>query len=355
MEFCLHIGTEKTGSSALQTMAALGRPALAKAGVFFAAGWPHDEACMARGQISAGNARLPAKALAAGDRGALRSMLEGIVRDAKAAGAGRVLLSSEWLLPALREEGSFDLLSQALNEAGVQSCRFLVILRSPPDQLVSLYKHRAKAGTAGDIASWCETGYDLPAQLSGFRKQAEAANADLTVRGYRRDNGGIERQFFGDWLGVAQPEVAMPGVVNPSLTLPELALLRHLAKSRPALVEPAYAALAALPVKSKTGGAAISDYAAALAVKATSRHADEWAAWISKLPEDERFEIAPPPETEPVKPDELSFTEAQLHTIAGVMAESQTARHAARQIWRRVKPALSHLRHSARKLSPIHR
>src|SRR6056297_3014889 len=100
MQALLHIGTEKTASSYLQSVAALGRADLAEGGVAFPRGWWHDEESMAAGRISAGNARHLAQAMDLEDHKVVLKSARGAVDDAARIGATSLLLSSEQFLPA---------------------------------------------------------------------------------------------------------------------------------------------------------------------------------------------------------------------------------------------------------------
>ena len=100
MRLCLHIGTEKTGSSHLQTLMVRGRESLASSSVHAPNGWRHDEQEMSAGRISAGNARKLTQMVAEGDGVSAMRTLRASVIIAKSQRHDRVLLSSEWLLPA---------------------------------------------------------------------------------------------------------------------------------------------------------------------------------------------------------------------------------------------------------------
>ena len=76
MQLFLHVGTEKTGSSFLQTLSALGRNDLREKGIWFPLGTAYDEGCMKTGRISAGNGRPLAQKVDQGQWDALGATLK---------------------------------------------------------------------------------------------------------------------------------------------------------------------------------------------------------------------------------------------------------------------------------------
>ncbi|MFM9817504.1 UNVERIFIED_CONTAM: hypothetical protein K0B97_06165 [Spiribacter pallidus] len=261
-----------------------------------------------------------------------------------------MLLTSEHLLPALSKSKRLEAFEAAAEKAGFAATHYLVILRDPSAQCLSLYKHRAKRGTAGEIADWVENGYRLPEELRGFREQAEKLGITPTLRGYTREPGGLEKRFFEDWLGVPTPAVDMPATVNPSLTLSELILIKQMAERRPALVEPLYDALLAIDPAQKVQGSALEAHAKAVATAAVAAHADEWAAWNHLLPADQALPIPAPPTEIPPRPRELGLTDRQMAALAAVIDEAASSRFVARLIWRsRIRPVLSRLKQGLRK------
>ncbi|MEX0450076.1 hypothetical protein V6X63_09990 [Spiribacter sp. 221] len=347
MELFVHIGTEKTGSSHLQTLAAQGRASLVAAGVCMPKGWLYDERCMAGGQISAGNARLLAQAIESDRVDEQQTRFRDCHQAARDRDCDHVLLTSEHLLPALSKSKRLEAFEAAAEKAGFAATHYLVILRDPIAQCLSLYKHRAKRGAAGEIADWVEKGYRLPPELRGFREQAEQLGITPTVRGYTREPGGLEKRFFEDWLGVSTPAVDMPATVNPSLTLSELILIKQMAERRPALVEPLYDALLAIDPAEKVQGSALEAHAKAVATAAVAAHADEWAAWNRLLPADEALPIPAPPAEIPPRPRELGLTDRQMAALAAVVDELSSITSLAGLLWReRLRPLFAWVRAS---------
>lgn len=346
MDLLLHIGTEKTGSSFLQVLCARARSALVGQGVAFPTGTAHDERCMARGEISAGNGRRLVRLLEDGDWPGISRELGTIHARAVGQDCRMVLVSCELLLAPLGVPGTLQRLVRAVSESGFDSLRLLVILRDPAGQILSLYKHRAKRGTAGTIEEWVQTGYDLPQTLAGLRQGAAGQGIELTARAYGRGAGVLERVFFTDWLGVPPPQVQVAATVNPSLTLSELALLRLMAGERPDMVGPLYDHLLRLDPGAKLQGAALEAHAATIAAATAAAHRSEWEAWNALLPEGEALTIPEAPDTIiPSAPQELGFSEAQMAALARFLATSATPGFVAWRFWaNHLRPVLGRMK-----------
>ena len=345
MRCLLHVGTEKTGSSYLQCKLALARSQLLAQKICFTQGAPFDELCMSTGRISGGNALRLADDIDKENWVMVSRRLDAARQEAASRQAEVVLISSELLLAPLAQHHRLSRFMVALEEAGFSTVEFLLVLRDPVDQLISLYKHRAKSGTAGDIVEWCASGYQVPDELAGFRRQVDSSGAKLVVRRYSREPGGLDQIFFRDWLQIPVPELEMPDSVNPSLAFSELALIRQLAVSRGDLVPHLYDALAAVPKSAKPRNAGVEAHAKAVAVETVSQYADEWALWNARLPEHEQI-ITPESLTAvPPCPDEFGFGEEQLRAVSRLLATSTTFSFVVRQFWRsRLRPILGRIR-----------
>lgn len=151
MKFLLHIGSPKAGSSYLQSACARSRQALRSQGIFFPAGAADDEARMLAGRISGGNARVLANTIWQQRWDAVEQTLSQAADSARSQGCERVLLSSEWLLGALANDGQLSQLASRIARLNAGSVELFLLLRDPVEQLVSHYRHRAKSGRAGSL------------------------------------------------------------------------------------------------------------------------------------------------------------------------------------------------------------
>jgi hypothetical protein len=345
MRCLLHIGTEKTGSSYLQCVLALARDRLLQRGLWFAEGAPFDEKCMKSGRISGGNALRMAEEIGRDEWDSVRVRLNAARDRASDFDASGVVISSELLLRPLSTDGRLSTYVDVLHASGFSEVKFLLVLRHPADQLLSLYKHRAKVGTAGDLSQWCECGYQVPEELAGFRCQVDSSDVNLTVRRYERSPGKLDRILFEDWLGIPTPQVELPATVNPSLTLSELLLIRQMAKRKTEMVEPLYAALAEIPQDEKARGRAQETYARAIASQTVAAHAEEWAAWNERLPESEKLTVPDAPDAIPACPHELALSERQMLAISELLGKAATPEFIAKLFWRsQLRPALGRIK-----------
>jgi hypothetical protein len=218
------------------------------------------------------------------------------------------------------------------------------VLRDPLSQCLSLYKHRAKRGTAGDIQSWVADGYNIAEQLSSFREQIEFNDVALYVGKYIRGSEALERLFFEDWLEIKRPRIELTATVNPSLTMSELALIREMAQIRSDLTLPLYESLLAVPSDQKIKDGALAHHAREVAADAVAAHANEWQAWNALLPQDEQLEIPELPDVVIEPPTELEFSEAQLEAISALFARAATPEFVLETFWRsRLRPELGRL------------
>ena len=341
----LHIGTEKTGSSYIQTLCVKGRSYLEANGILFPEGIARHEKRMQAGLVSAGNGFRISEYVRQRQWSAVscellnnRLLAEG--RDYRA-----VCLSSELLLPVAAEPGAWEGLFSAAQKAGFSEITVLIVLRDPVDQLISLYKHRAKSGTAGKVEEWVRNDYRLPDDLAALRLGAETSRIQLVARGFTREPGGLERIFFADWLGVRTPQVRIGAEVNPSLSLSELELVRQMNDRCPELVPFLHQSLAGVPRKAKIQGLALEAYAHAVAEKSIWESREEWKRWNDVLSDDERLDIPAKSPNVQKRPTEVEFSIRQIEALADFMAESAQLRFIAKLWWKsRLRPSLGNIK-----------
>lgn len=300
---------------------------------------------MQEGRISGGNALVLARAIAAGRWAEVQVILFGAAEQAQAQDCDRVLFSSEWLLGSLAEDEALKSLKEVLGRCGDHALELFLLLREPVEQLISHYRHRAKSGGLYDLQTWADRDYLLPGRLSILRRQLESIDTQIVVRGYGKAPGALEQVFFADWLGVSLPPEASGLLVNPSLSLSELVLLRQLKATRPSLVPVLYARLLALDPALKTEAPAMRAYARQVAAQAVGRYAEEWAHWRSRLPESERFTIAPPEGIPGPEPSDLVLSSAQWAVLMGLLADATRPGFLLGLIWSsRLRPGLAKIK-----------
>ena len=339
-----HLGTEKTGSSFLQSVFALNRPTLATQGLWFPEGKRWSEAQMRKGDISAGNGEWLLALLQAADWPGVEAYLNHVLAEAGAAGCRQIVFSSELLLPLMAEPERMDRLNRMLASMKVASASVLVFLREPVSQILSLYRHRAKRGTAGSFGDWALAGYTLPKELAGLEQGLETAGWTLQARAYRRDPAHLLEACFRDWLGIEPPTDWPRQPVNPSLTLSEVELLRHFRNLDPFCVSELHAGLVTVPAESKPAPGSFEHRLRAEAAAIVQQYGDFWAQWLDRLPADERFAIPPAVDEDIQGQPALSLGPAQLQALADSLARASSPAGRIRLRWQHaVRPRLGRL------------
>ena len=210
MRLFLHVGTGKTGSSALQNAFALAQDILAQRGIAY-------PVIAARGHqtlVSSGNAVRIRKAFreegAAGAIAAAKELLDPRLDT---------LLSNEGLYAT--SEADLASFRDALHAAGRRT-KVLVFFRPQADMLASAYLQRLKANK--HLRDIDENEYALAQYKSGHFDWLACAEKlgsvfgihNLSVRWYPavlRHGGPVTAAF--EWLGISAPHIPQP-LINPS-------------------------------------------------------------------------------------------------------------------------------------------
>ncbi|WP_274475254.1 hypothetical protein [Mangrovimonas aestuarii] len=249
MKLYLHIGTEKTGSSYVQTLLSKNRTQLESHGYYFPGAGKHEQQMLA-GKISAGNG-VELKNTLCKPKENLEKLLLDYIKKAKEKSCDKIVISNENLIESLSDAKVLKQLVNSCKVLNLEIGEVLLVLRDPIDQALSLYKHRAKNGNIAIIDKWLKTGYDLPIYLKGFLENISRESLKITVRKFKKEKLFLENVFFNDWLKVGNPVVSHIKPVNPSLTLSELYFLKELRKADPYLVKKAYQAFLSMEITEK--------------------------------------------------------------------------------------------------------
>lgn len=259
MKLYLHIGTEKTGSSHLQSMAALNRERLKNYGIFFpnAGKWEKE---MRAGRISAGNAQHITDALESRQFEILEKFFHDYSLLVKKNNSYILLLSNELLISVLSQPALLARFTEITKKAGFEDISYLLILRDPVDQALSLYKHRAKGGTISEIEVWPQKHFHYGRWLQNFFNLAEEFNLNVNCRRFDTANGYLETVFFKEWLHCNTDLEKPDKRVNPSLTISELLLLKKIRQQNQFLSNIVYQRLLDLPKHEKASEPRIEQY-----------------------------------------------------------------------------------------------
>lgn len=326
MKIYLHIGTEKTGSSHLQSIAAINRKQLKDQGVWFPEAGKRDQQ-MVKGEISAGNAQNITDAINENDFAACNEIIKEHLQKAREFGCHSLFLSNELLVLAFAEENNLKKLQAVFKNNDCTEVKYLLFLRDPVDQALSLYKHRAKSGKTADIEQWPEKHYLYGTGLLNFLKNAEQEEADLACRKFSKKEGVLENILFKEWLGLDIELIPPPKLVNPSLSLSELLLIKKMRKFQPELANILYERLIVVSKDHKAEDGSIDQYHRDLLSNHLTLYEQTWDMCNAHLPEAENLVY-------PSKIDGVdqtsgkisSFSELQMDEISNIIAESLSFR-----------------------------
>lgn len=326
MNLFLHVGTEKTGSSYLQKLCGKNRQFLRNCGFWFPDAGKYETG-LQKGTISPGNADELVQYIREVDWVNVSSWLATRVLQARQMGCAGLLLSNELLFAALSSSGAVNQFQIMAAEAGIKKVSSLLMIRDPIDQALSLYKHRVKGGTASDIENWLVKGYSLPTQLSEFLVQVDQSDIQLILRKYQKQGESIEAAFFHDWLGVETPPARIENLVNPSLSLSELAVIRHIVAKRPSDQPAFYLRFLAVPQAEKALDGDIEKLAAMKAENYLVIFGDVWEMLSERLASDGGLVVPRDRGNEHESTVEYVFSEAQVRAWSEAHSETLKLRY----------------------------
>jgi hypothetical protein len=324
MKLFLHIGTEKTGSSHLQSLSAINRNVLQQNRIWFPSEGKNDTQLM-KGEISAGNAQSLTDALIANDFIACKSFIARGVEEAREKGCNTLFLSNELLILALAKDDRLNQFATMLDEMDISNIKFLLFLRDPVDQALSLYKHRAKNGNVLDIEEWPKKHYVYGEAIYSFLTKLKKEKIELIARKFSKQKGFLEAILFKQCLGVVADLVPPPKVVNPSLSLSELILIKKVRQEQPYLVNLLYNKLIGISKKCKCENSSIEQYHKESLSSQLTQYKDTWEICNEFLPLNEKI-VFPKESANRISVHEKnsSFSDMQMEAIAQIIADSAT-------------------------------
>jgi len=217
----LHIGHDKTGSTALQTSFTASRASLLDKGVNYPAtgddAWEvnHDE------MVPCGNARQLLQS-----KDSFSRQLTTITDKQSS-----VLFSSELLFENLSSLGDLSFIKNAATAAGFHDVSILLFIRNPLPHGVSVWQQRVK-GWQGEVTSldeWISNKYDTPRKVCDTLKSfAQTPEIKLSIRLYDTVHSNLHRECE-HWLGLPEGTLVVHSArTNRSLTASEAELQRCL-------------------------------------------------------------------------------------------------------------------------------
>lgn len=332
----------------MQTLFAQNRMLLESSGYYF----PHAgkrEKDMLSGRISPGNAAVLSNLIEQEDWKEVSSWLKTRMEQARNANLNKMLLTNETLVKGLSGEGKLSRFEKLYKDLGIEVIHFLLVLRDPVDQALSLYKHRAKRGNSPPLEKWLQAGYYLPQHLSGLFKQLGAHK--LTVRKYKENGDELASVFFKDWLNMTKPDSLDDTRVNPSLSLSELEVLRQIRQQDPDMANIFYERMLKIPVAEKSDDRFLKNFYKRTIQNFISGNVLVWEHCNRLLPEAEQLKI-------PMKAAQIDLTEYSLsfsliQTEAWVKLQKQSRTMSFRQklyFNARLRPMLAKIKSGVLKL-----
>jgi hypothetical protein len=313
MKLYLHIGTEKTASSFIQTSFARERKALLKEGFYYPTAGAREKD-MLEGKISPGNASSLAKALSPLSASTVTALLRQWKREAEEQGVNQLILSNELLVGAFSKSSVFEQFKSCLDQEQIELTSVLIVIREPIGQALSLFKHRAKSGLIEPLPLWMEHKYEYLEVLNGFSSVLKEHASLIEVRAYTKDGDQLLKVFYQDWLGIQLPKNVKSEEVNPSLTLSELAYLAQLRAKNRWLAEDFYTKMIALPIEEKSDDAYLKKWAKNEIALFLSKDVHTWELYNEYIPINERIQLDALRNVKKEKSDEIySFSNQQLH------------------------------------------
>lgn len=321
MKCYLHIGTEKTGSSYLQSIAAINRDVLCDHGIWYPFGGKREQD-MLNGRISPGNAQVLSNLLDSPKGDQVEGLISKWVKEAKEKGCKKLLLSNELLALKFSKPGTWSFFIEVAKICGISNVNYLLILRDPVDLALSLYKHRAKRGTSPAIEDWVTTNFEYGSSLKEFFKNVTQFKPNLTSRKYLTKDGYLEKIFFRDWLGLTHSFQGIEEVVNPSLSFSELLLIKSLRSQDAFLPEFLYEKLLKISKKNKAQEPRLESFYRSVIDKILTRYDSTWKECQAALLDDEQLTL---PGLEP-EVDEannvITLSPHQIDAISTIIKDS---------------------------------
>lgn len=228
LNFYLHIGTEKTGSSFIQSLIYYNRQILLSHNIF-APKDKFEDIQIPKGQVSGGNGFEFYNLLKDKKLKRAYNYLYLQKKKAKSIDCKAILISNENLFRVLAE--NFDFLMSSFEKLGFK-LKLCLFLRDPLDHIISMYKHRNKHGKHQNFKQWLYHDYSTIKDLEIFRNKLKHShlNYDKMVFLYEKPIS-LKILFFENFIGIKTHNfIKINKSVNKSLTLSEIFFLKTLYK-----------------------------------------------------------------------------------------------------------------------------
>lgn len=353
MKLLLHIGTEKTGSSFLQTNFAANRELLKQNDIHYPTAGKREKD-MLEGRISPGNAQALTDFLNKSAFDKAIAYLEKLKKEAEDHGCSKLLLSNELLVNALGNKESIKRFLVILKEVEIGNVSMLLFIRDPVDQALSLFRHRAKSGNVPEIENWVQDKYHLPGVINQFLEGIKAERVHCFFRKYKKESDYLLKASFLEWLNIEPPKIPENQTINPSLSLSELFWLKRLTNGDYVLPGEFYNRMLNIPQDQKADDHRMKDYYRQILNKYLIHYQEVWEKINYCL--DASEQLALPEKVENASgqiPIEkiLDFSEVQADAITALMRDCLKPAFQVKLGAKRVKKQLGKLRKELRNIS----
>lgn len=323
----IHIGTEKTGSSYIQSLFYNNRDLLSKNDFYFPASGVQAYQ-MKHGTISPGNASLLNTYLAEKSWLKAEKWLKKLKISSTKKGLQNVILTNEILIKTLSDDLVFKKFIEVVQNSGFQLEKMLLIIRNPTSQAMSLYKHRSKNGKMQPLSTWLNEQYTLPNDLNGFYTNADRYKISFLQYPYKKDSSYLADICLDKWLKIDNISIKdlTNKTVNASLTLSELKLLSELNTKNVFLASQFYEKMLAITYAEKSDDSHLKqNYINQIDNYLYKKYADIWCACNTKM-EFGSIELPKKSSITNLEKEVISFSNTQMEQIANFLISSRGLR-----------------------------
>lgn len=338
MKLYLHVGTEKTGSSFLQTYLARNRDLLKKHGICYSNAGV-QEANMQRGIITPGNASDLEKHITNEDWNKVTKWMGQKKKEAKHQNCTTLLLSNEILMTRFSKPGILSKYIEVLESLDIHCNSIMLMIREPVGQALSLYKHRSKEGVLHPIGDWLNQKFILTDAIMNFYKQLETTELSLYQYPYKKDSQYLVEVCINQWLNLDEEIKVEHTSVNPSLTLSELVLLCDIFKQDQILAKRYYDFMIKIDAKQKSDDNFYKAY--------IKNHINNFMVKYNKLWEDVNKRMSVETETwkytsvETTEDHKISsFSDQQMQQIANFIVYAKSFKYYRYKIIKKIRNAI---------------
>jgi hypothetical protein len=156
----------------------------------------------------------------------------------------------------------------------------------------------------------------------------------LTCRKFSKKSGALEKIVFDDWLGIDIEMDVPKKLVNPSLSLSELLLLRKVKEQNPLLGETLYFRLLDIKKSEKAENSGIERYHQDILSEYLEKFNKTWQICNGHLTNDEKLNYPSGTDRKVTIEDKIgSFSETQIDAISSIISDSVSVKFKLKIEW----------------------